>query len=306
MLPWHLVILGSGSARPTAHRAPSAQALCIGRRVYLVDCGEGTQMQLSKAAIPLERIAAVFVTHLHADHTLGLFGLLASLSMTGRTAPLAIYAHAPLEGMIAHIIDLFIAHLNFEICFHPLPSEPGAEIYTDSQISVTTIPLHHRIPTCGFKFAEHPLPPNIRHEVVERYQLSRHEIALLKEGQAVAVAREGGALLRPSEVLYYRRAPRAFAYMSDTLFTASAASFVGEVDLLYHEATYTHDLIALAKQTGHSTARQAAEFAVLAQVKRLIIGHYSARYHDTEPLLAEAQQIFPATVLAKELNVHII
>ncbi len=305
MLPWHLVILGSGSARPTAHRAPSAQALCIGRRIYLVDCGEATQMQLSKAAIPLERIAAVFVTHLHADHTLGLFGLLASLSMTGRTAPLAIYAHAPLEAMIAHIIELFIAHLNFEICFHALPDEPGAEIYSDSQISVTTIPLHHRIPTLGFKFAEHPLPPNIRPEIVARYQLSRHEIARLKAGEEVALTSEA-TILRPSEVLYQRRPPRAFAYMTDTLFTASAAPFVRGVDLLYHEATYTQDLLPLAKQTGHSTAQQAAEFARLAEVKRLVIGHYSARYHDLEPLLAEAQHIFPATVLAKELDIHTI
>ena len=304
MLPWHLVVLGSGSASPTACRAPSAQALCIGRRIYLVDCGEGTQMQLSKATIPLERIVAIFVTHLHADHALGLFGLIASLSMTGRTAPLAVYAHAPLEAMLEHIIELFIAHLNFEIRFYPLPEEAGAEIYTDSQISVSTIPLHHRIKTCGFKFAEHPLPPNLRPEIIEQYQLSRQEIALLKERKEVTLS--NGVVLRPDEVLYYRRTPRTFAYMSDTLFTASAAPFVQGVDLLYHEATYTQDLLSLAKQTGHATAQQAAEFASLAQAKRLIIGHYSARYHDLAPLLAEAQQIFPATVLAKELDIHTI
>lgn len=302
MTPWNLVVLGSGSAKPTAFRSPSAQALYVGRQVYLIDCGEGTQMQLCKAALAPERVVAVFITHLHADHTLGLFGLIASLSMSGRTAPLAIYAHRDLKPILDTMVAFFVVHLNFELQFHPLPDTPGATIYADRQLSVSTIPLHHRIPTMGFKFEEHPLPPNIYPEVIEKYALTRQEIATLKRGEDVLL--ENGDVLSTTEALYQRRNPRSFAYMSDTLYTAAAAEYVEGVDLLYHEATYMQALIQLAKDTGHSTAQQAATFAKLANVKQLLLGHYSARYTDPTPLLQEAVAVFPNTTLARELDVH--
>ena len=302
MTHWELVVLGSGSAKPTAFRVPSAQALCVGRKIYLIDCGEGTQMQLCKAALPMERVAVVFITHLHADHSLGLFGLIASLSMSGRTAPLEIFAHAALKPILDSVIAFFVVHLNFEIIFHPLPETSGEVIYTDRQLSVSTIPLHHRIPTMGFKFQEHPIPPNIHQEVVEKYSLDRQQIATLKRGEDLLL--DSGEYLRTTEALYQRRQPRSFAYMSDTLYTTTAARYVTDVDLLYHEATYRHDLLTLAKTTGHSTAQQAAQFAQLAGVKRLLIGHYSARYTDLTPLLEEAKAFFENTVLARELDVY--
>lgn len=302
MTHWDLVVLGSGSAKPTAHRAPSAQALCVGRKIYLIDCGEGTQMQLAKAALPMERVAVVFITHLHADHALGLFGLIASLSMSGRTSPLEIFAHADFKPILDTVVAFFVVHLNFEILFHPLPDAPGEVIYTDRQLSVSTIPLHHRVPTTGFKFQEHPIPPNVRKEFVEKYSLNRQQIATLKRGEDLQL--ESGESIRTADALYQRHLPRSFAYMSDTLYTSTAAQYVQDVDLLYHEATYMQDLLPLAKTTGHSTAQQAAQFALHAGVKRLIIGHYSARYTDLTPLLEEAKALFPNTILARELDVH--
>ncbi len=304
MTSWQLVVLGSGSAKPTANRAPSAQALCVGRTVYLIDCGEGTQMQLCKAGIPLERILAIFITHLHADHTLGLFGLLASLSMSGRTAPLQIFAHQKLKTLLDDIIALFIVHLNFEIVFHPLPNSSSEIIYTDKQLSVSTIPLHHRIPTSGFKFVEHTPQPNIRTEIVKQYNLNKEQIATLKRNENITLA--DNTTLLATKVIYQRHTARSFAYMSDTLYTASAAQYVGSVDLLYHEATYMQELLPLAKQTGHSTAQQAATFAKLTDAKKLLIGHYSARYPSPSPLLDEAKAIFANSYLAFELDKHLI
>lgn len=300
MTQWELVVLGSGSAKPTALRAPSAQALCVGRKIYLVDCGEGTQMQLCKASLPLERVAAVFITHLHADHSLGIFGLIASLSMSGRTAPIEIFAHPDFKPILEAVIAFFVVHLNFEVIFHPLPQTPGDVIYTDRQLFVSTIPLHHRIPTVGFKFQEHERVPNIYPHVVEKYGLTRQQIAALKRGEDIQL--DNGEFLRAADVLYHRYKPRTFAYMSDTLYTASALPFVKGVRLLYHEATYRHELLELAKATGHSTAQQAAQFAQLAEVEQLLIGHYSARYANPKPLIDEAKAIFPNTTLARELD----
>ena len=295
MTHWNLVVLGSGSAKPTALRAPSAQALCVGRKVFLIDCGEGT-------ALPMERVAAVFITHLHADHTLGIFGLIASLSMSGRTSPLEIFAHAAFKPILDSVIAFFVVHLNFEILFHALPDTPGEVIYMDRQLAVSTIPLNHRIPTLGFKFQEHALPPNIYQEIVDKYSLNKQQIATLKRGEDLLL--ENGVLIRKEEALYQRRMPRSFAYMSDTLYTTAAAHYIQGVDLLYHEATYMHELLPLAKTTGHSTALQAAQFAQFAGVKRLLLGHYSARYVDPKPLLEEAKGIFPNTSLARELDVY--
>lgn len=302
MNSWELVVLGSGSARPTARRNPSAHALHIGRKIYLIDCGEGTQMQLCKAHLSFEHIVAIFITHLHADHTLGLFGLLASMNMTGRTLPLDLFAHSALQPLLNQFVSLFVTHLNFDINFHPLPREGGVCIFSDRQVCVSTIPLKHRIPTSGFKFQEPERVPNIKPEIVTQFQLNKVQINTLKNGSSIRL--KGGELLTPESVLYQRFTPRSFAYMSDTLYNIAALPYVEGVDFLYHEATYTQALQALAYKTYHSTAQQAAQFAKLAGVKHLLIGHYSARYPNPNLLLTEAQEIFPQTLLAKELDIH--
>ena len=265
-MPLDVVILGSGSAKPSATRCPSAHAVVHNRHLFLVDCGEGTQMQMCKCGLAIENVRAVFLTHLHADHVLGIFGLLASLSMSGRREDLDVYAHASFQPILEQNVRFFIVHMNFQVRFHAFDPEQNACVYEDRHLTVSTIPLRHRVPTAGFLFQEKPFPPNIWPEAIARHRLGLAEIASLKAGRA--------------------------------------ASMVQGVDLLYHEATYMHELLPLARQTGHSTALQAGQFAALAHVGKLIIGHYSARYSNVHPLLAEARSAFPNVVLAREGEAH--
>ena len=301
-MPLDVVILGSGSAKPSATRCPSAHAVLHNRHLFLVDCGEGTQMQMCKCGLAIENVRAVFLTHLHADHVLGIFGLLASLSMSGRREDLDVYAHASFQPILEQNVRFFIVHMNFQVRFHAFDPEQNACVYEDRHLAVSTIPLRHRVPTAGFLFHEKPFPPNIRPEAIVRHRLGLAEIASLKEGHDVE--RESGEVIYAREVLYQKRHPVAYAYLSDTLYSERAASMVQGVDLLYHEATYMHELLPLARQTGHSTALQAGQFAALAHVGKLIIGHYSARYSNVHPLLAEARSAFPNVVLAREGEAH--
>lgn len=297
-----VTILGSGSARPTAHRLPSSHAVAHGRHLFLVDCGEGTQIQMCRCGLSYERVDAIFLTHLHADHTLGIFGLIASMSMTGRRMPLHVFAHPDLEAILQRGIDFFIAHQNFEIKFHPVQDQEPELIYSNRRLTVTSIPLRHRIPTTGYLFQEKPFPRNIHKDAIETLGLTLAQIASLKRGESVELP--DGRRFSSEELTYVKRQPASYAYLSDTLYSERAASFIKGVDLLYHEATYLHENLDLARQTGHSTARQAGQIAQIAEAQKLIIGHYSARYRDLHPLLQEAQEVFPSTVLAKEGEVH--
>ena len=301
-MAFDVTILGSGSAKPTRTRCPSAHAVFHGDRLFLVDCGEGTQMQMARCSIAIERVHSIFLTHLHADHALGIFGLIASLSMSSRTAPLTVYAHGSFEPVFRQTVAFFVNRMSFELAFVPIDSEANVVIYEDNGITVTTVPLRHRVPTCGFIFREKPFPPNLKPGVVEEHHLSLAQIARLKEGQDIVL--EDGELLSAGECLYQKRRPVSYAYLSDTLFTRRAIPMVEGVDLLYHEATYMADLLPLAKQTGHSTTLQAAEFAKSAGAGKLIVGHYSARYTDLAPLLGEVRSVFQNAVLAIEGQSH--
>ncbi len=302
-MPFELTILGSGSARPTATRWPSAHALQCGKTLYLVDCGEGTQMQMARARLAPERVGAIFLSHLHADHVLGVFGLLATLSMTSRTAPLYIHAHRDFESILRSNFDFFVSRQNFELVFCPFEASAGL-IFENGDLTVSTVPLDHRVPTCGFVIREKPSLPNIRKEKVEEFGLHHEQVRALKRGESVVAP--DGRVVAPGQVLYRKHSPSSYAYMSDTRYVPAIAQYFHGVDLLYHEATYLHDLAELAKEVGHSTARQAAEVAALAEAKTLVIGHYSARYTNLEPLLEEARSFFPNTSLAREGDLHTI
>lgn len=293
-----ITILGSGSALPTLSRMPSAHAVQCGGKTYLVDCGEGTQMRLVAARIPFESIAAIFLTHAHGDHTLGLFGLLASMNMQRRKSSLTIYGPRGFEELFWSNVRFFLDREEFKLSFVPLDDDEARQIYTDRQLTVESIPLRHRIPTVGFVFRENERPLNVRRGAVQRYGLTLEEIALVKRG--IDVHRKTGEVINAAQITFRHRDPVSYAYMSDTRFSERAIAMVKHVDVLYHEATYMEHLAAHATLTGHSTTCQAAEFAKRVGAARLIVGHFSSRYADITPLIEEVQSSFTRTTAAKE------
>lgn len=298
-MTFSVTILGSSSALPTSKRFPAAHVFNTHERLFLVDCGEGTQIQLRKYKLKLSRLERIFISHLHGDHVLGIFGLISTLNLLGRKAPLAIYAHQEFEPILNKNINFFINNLQFAISFIPIEANQKKSIlFEDQQIIVETFPLKHRIPCNGFIFKEKEKTPNIKKHLIEKYCIPLSEIVRIKQGANFTLPT--GKVIPNSELTYLSSSPRSYAYCSDTMFFSKLAEYVKNVDLLYHEATFGSEMASLAKQTGHSTASDAAKIASLAKVKKLVIGHFSSRYKDIDPLLTEAQQIFPNTSAATE------
>jgi ribonuclease Z len=293
-----VTILGSSSALPTSTRFPSAHVLNVHERLFLIDCAEGTQIQLRRYKQKMSRIEAVFISHLHGDHVLGLVGLISTLNLLGRKSELNIYAHAPLQPILNQNISFFVNDLQFPLHFHALDSKRKKVIFSDDKLTVESIPLKHRIASTGFIFRETPKLPNIKKDLIDYYSIPLSEIVKIKQG-ADFITPKGETI--PNSVLTYKASPpRSYAFCSDTQFAEKISGMVEGVDLLYHEATFGNDLIKMAKGTGHSTAAQAATIAKTAKVKKLIIGHFSSRYKDITPLLSEARQIFPETIAAED------
>jgi ribonuclease Z len=297
-MTFEVTILGNRSALPTQHQFPTAQVLNVHERLFLIDCGEGTQMQLRRCGISILRISAVFISHLHGDHLFGLFGLLSTMSMLGRKNDLPIYAPAPLQAILDAHLTYFGEGMNFRPVVHAIDTETPAPVYENRAVAVHTIPLRHRVPTAGFLFRETPPPLNVHKHLIARHRLSVGDILRLKNG--LPVLRPNGETLSVEAMTYRPYSPRSYAFCSDTEFSETVIEQVRGVDLLYHEATYRSDRADLARQTGHSTAAEAATVAQRAGVKKLLIGHFSSRYTDDEGFLDEAQTIFPPTALAKE------
>jgi len=293
-----LTILGSSSALPTANRFPSAHALNVHERLFLVDCAEGTQMQLRKYKLKLSRLEHIFISHLHGDHVLGLVGLISTLNLLGRKNELFIHAHAPLENILKLNIDFFVNELNFPIHFIHLDSRRYKTIFIDKTIVVESFPLKHRIPSNGFLFRETQKEPNIRKDLIERYSIPLADIVKIKHGSDYTTSE--GVVIPNSELTYISSTPRSYAFCSDTSYSEKIIERIKGADILYHEATFDHSMIKMAKATGHSTALQAATIAAKAHVGKLIIGHFSSRYKDVIPLLEEARAVFPETYLAED------
>lgn len=293
-----LYILGCGSALPTTRHNPSAQVLNVRDKLFMIDCGEGTQQQMRKAKLNFSRLGHIFISHLHGDHCFGLFGLISTFNLLGRTADLHIHAPAGLEELMAPMLRFFCGQMTYQVCFHPFDTRTPSLIYDDRSLTVTTIPLRHRMPSCGFLFAEKPGLHHIRRDMVDFYQVPFYEFNRIKQGEDYVTPQ--------GEVIPYTRltAPadpaRRYAYCSDTLPLDSVAQQVQGVDLLYHEATFAEEERIRAGETLHSTASQAADIARRAGVGRLIIGHYSARYEDETPLLEQAKAVFEPVELAQE------
>jgi ribonuclease Z len=296
MHPFDLTILGCSSATPTSSRHPTAQVLNQHERFFLIDCGEATQIQLRRFKIKMQRIDHIFISHLHGDHYLGLPGLLGSMHLLGRDKELHVYSPPGLEEIIKVSHHHSNSHLKYNIIFHAIESQ--ARIFEDDKMSVDTIPMNHRIPCFGFLFREKPNPRNIIKEKIEEYDIPVQQIPHIKEGKDFITS--AGKTILNSELTTNPPAPRAYAYCSDTIYNESYIEQIKNADLLYHEATFASEMTERAKETYHCTAKDAGTIAQKAGVKKMIIGHYSARYHDLSPLLSEAQSVFPNTLLAVE------
>ena len=297
-MEFRITILGSSSALPTSTRYPSAHVLKAHERFFLIDCGEGTQMQLRKNHIRLSRINDIFISHLHGDHIFGLYGLLSTLNLTGRESPLRLYAPEAFGTMLFSHLGDFDIMLRYEIEFIPLGGKDPKRIYEDKHITVSTIPLVHRIPAYGFLFREKEKPRNIRKEIIPLYNIPLAAIPAIKRGEDF-ITREG-TLIPNSDLTIDPPETRSYAYCSDTSYFKRLSAMVKGVDLLYHESTFASDNSELAAISGHSTAADAATVARDAGAEQLIIGHFSARYRETSQLLMEAKSIFNNTIAAED------
>jgi len=299
-MKFELTILGSSSATPIYNRHPSAQVLNVRERLFLIDCGEGTQMQLARYRIRMHRISHIFISHLHGDHYLGLMGMLSSMHLQGRQSELHLYGQQDLMDILDLQLRLSNTTLRYNLIFHPVRHYLGSIIFEDEHLQVKSIVMNHRIPCTGFLFREKARQRKLLINRIRQYGIPMEYYGMIKEGKDYDDG--NGRIIPNDELSVAPPEPKSYAYCSDTLFDEGIANEVQGVDLLYHEATFSEELIDRARDTYHSTSRQAAELARLAGVKRLLIGHFSARYKDLAPLLEEARAVFPDTRLALEGN----
>lgn len=301
MTPFRLYILGCGSALPTLRHYASSQVVELRGKQFMIDCGEGTQMQLRRSKINFNKIQAVFISHIHGDHCFGLIGMISTFGLQGRIAPLHVYAPVELESMVASQVRLFCPHISFEVVFHAVCTKVQQVVYEDNSLTVETIPLEHRIPCCGYLFREKNTMPHIRRDMIDYLEIPISQINNIKLG--ADWTRDDGTLVPNSQLVTPPDPPRAYAYCSDTRYIPTLYTRLTNVDLLYHESTYGEDNINRAEAYWHSTARQAATVARDAGVKRLLLGHYSSRYKDEQVLLKEARKVFENTFLTDENDV---
>ncbi len=293
-----ITILGCGAATPTLRRNPTSQILNIHDKLFLVDCAEGTQLQLRKYKIKFQKVNHIFISHLHGDHYLGLIGLMSSMHLLGRTKELHIHGPKPLENLIQLNLEVSDTWLNYKWTFHQTNPKAKELIVEDNTLEVYSIPLKHRIDCTGFVFKEKPRKPKVSKETIAEYSLSISNIRDLKNNLDVIL--DSGEILKASDATIESQTPRTYAFCSDTAFFPSIVEHIGHADLLYHEATFTEEHAERAKATFHSTASQAATIAAMAEVKKLVIGHYSSRYTDLSDFIKETEQIFSNVVLASD------
>lgn len=298
MTAFNLKILGCGSALPTLRHNPSSQVLNVNERLFLVDCGEGTQVQLRRYHTKIQRIEHVFISHLHGDHYFGLIGLVSTFHLLGRTKDLHIYADAPLEEIIRSQLKASQTYLKYNLVFHPLIPKKDQTLFEDENLVIRSFPLRHRINTWGFVFREKPKLKNIRRDFILEHEVPVEMIMRIKAGEDYVD--ENGRCYPNAKITRNPKEPRSYAYVSDTSYLESVVEHIKGVDLLYHEATFDASRGKDAKDKFHSTSAEAAQIARLAEVKQLLIGHFSARYKDEQVLLNEAKEVFENTVVAAE------
>ncbi|SHG54053.1 ribonuclease Z [Pedobacter caeni] len=297
-MKFEVTILGSSSATPVYNRNPSAQLLNCNEKFYLIDCGEGTQQQLIKYGFKASKIDFIFISHLHGDHYFGLIGLLSTMHLNGRIKPIKIFGPAALM----EILELQFKHsetiLRYPLEFVPITADEPRLIFENSDLTVSTIVLNHRIPCTGFVFMEKKRLRKVIVEKLEEENIPLEYYPLLKRG--VDLTLPDGKVLLNLDYTTDSDEPRKYAYCSDTLCDGSYFEEIKDCDTLYHEATFLQEMLERANQTHHTTALQAAQTAVKTGAKKLLIGHFSSRYKTLQPLLEEAVQAFENTQLAQE------
>ncbi|MPL55961.1 Ribonuclease BN [bioreactor metagenome] len=297
----YLTILGFNSAIPTVKSAPTAQFLEMEERCFLIDCGEGTQVQLRKAKAKFSKINHIFISHLHGDHVFGLPGLISSFRLLGRETPLHVYGPKGIKEMMETIFRITETHQGFEVIFHELSSKKSEKVFEDNRVEVFTIPLDHRIYCNGYLFKEKPKERHLNMQEISKYpEIEICDYHNLKRGKDIHLS--DGYILKNENLTKPAEPSVSYAFCSDTRYLESIIPIIKNVDVLYHESTFLHDLKKMADYTGHTTALEAAKIARKANVKKLILGHFSNRYHDLSVFLNEACEIFPETYLPEQLE----
>lgn len=298
MEPFKVLVLGCGSALPTLKHSASSQLIEVRGKCFMVDCGEGTQLQMRKYHVSFTKIQAIFISHLHGDHCFGLIGLISTMGMLGRTAPLHIYAPKELKPLLDLQMGMFCTGLEFQVNFHAVDTTQCRVIYNDRSITVESVPLEHRVPCCGYLFREKPTLPHIRRDMIDCFEVPVSQINNIKLGADWTTP--DGQTIPNERFVTPADPPRSYAYCCDTRYIPSLCNTVDHVTMLYHDSTYSREMTSRAELYCHSTSTQAAAVARDAHVARLLLGHFSARYENEEGILQEAREIFPATELAVE------
>ncbi len=297
-MTFDILILGCGAATPTAKHLPTSQLVNLHDKLFLIDCGEGTQMQLRRHKIKMQRIQHIFISHLHGDHYLGLVGLISSMHLLGRKNSLHLYGPPELEELVKLNLKVSQTYLEFPIIYHPVSGNELKLEFEDKTLEVYSFPLKHRIPCHGFLFKEKTKPPKIRKEIIQEYNLMPSQILLLKNRKEVVL--ENGEVLTVENSCIESSSPRKYAYCSDTMYWETLVPFIKDADILYHESTFLDSESDRAKATFHSTARQAGKIAKMANVGTLVLGHYSSRYNSEEDFIRQALEEFPNVVASNE------
>jgi ribonuclease Z len=293
-----LTILGCYAATPRTITNPTSQVLEIKNRMFLIDCGEGTQVQLRKNKIKFSKINQVFISHLHGDHFFGLIGLISTFSLLGRTTDLHIYGPKGIKEIIILQLRLSNSWTNYGLYFHELESEESEVVFEDDKVLVTTIPLKHRVYTNGFLFQEKVGERKLNMDAVLNHEIESCYYQKIKNGKDITL--DDGRLIANSVLTFDPIEPKSYAFCSDTVFHEDIISIIENVDVLYHESTFLESEVSLANKTLHSTAKEAARIALKANAKQLILGHYSTRYESIDLFKEEAKTIFPEVLLAED------
>lgn len=297
MANFQVNILGCGSATPSTRHMPACQVIDFRDRLFMIDCGEGAQLQMMKQHLKFSRLSHIFISHLHGDHFLGLPGLLSTLALHEKGGTLTIHTFAEGARILREIMAVFCRETSFEICYNIITPE-RAVIYEDHAFTVETFPLYHRVPCVGFKFSEKPKPRHLRGDMIRFFNIPVSRLEDIRQGADYVTP--DGAVITNDRLTMPADPAVSYAYCSDTMYNPAVSDDVRGVDVLYHESTYADDFAEKAAPRGHSTAREAGRIAAAAGVGRLVLGHYSKAYDSDEPFLRDASEEFPNVIAARE------
>ena len=293
-----VTILGCYAATPRTISNPTSQVLEISNRLFLIDCGEGTQVQLRKKKIKFSKINHIFISHLHGDHCFGLIGVITTFAMLGRETDLHIYGPKGIKEFVLTPLRLSGSYTSYNLYFHELSSTESEIVFEDEKVLVRTIPLKHRVYTNGYLFQEKPKERKLNKEKAEQYNIDKCYYQNIKSGKDILL--DNQQLIANSELTFDPDPSKSYAFCSDTVYHEDVIPIIKDVEVLYHESTFLENDMQYTERTMHCTAKQAATIALKANAKNLILGHYSTRYGSIEPFKTEAEEIFPNVYLAED------